>query len=73
MKLYHLLCLQTELPFQTQFQIKIDFLDSYLIQTKCMVKRENFNFSLIFIIKMTYSLISHFEDFIEITLIRTTV
>lgn len=73
MKLYHLLCLQTELPFQTQFQIKIDFSDSYLIQAKYMVKRGNFNFSPIFIIKMTYSLINYFQDFIEITLIRTTV
>ena len=27
MKLYYLLCLQTELPFQMQFQIKIDLLD----------------------------------------------
>ena len=38
-----------------------------------MGARENFDFSLIFIIKMTYSLINFSKDLIDITLIRILI
>ena len=44
MKLHHLLCLQTKLSFQKQFQIEIDILDYWFNTNKMHGKEGKFQF-----------------------------